>query len=1138
MSGTTLPESPPPLIAAPAAQAPSTGARSAALIGSASVVGMVANYAFLLAAGRILGSADYGALAALLGLLAVVLIPASALQMAVSREVSRRLAHGDVPGASTFSRQMLRLSLLATVPLLLLALAASVPLSALLHIDSAGIVALALVTLTTALVSPVAMGILQGRQRFHALALLYVVPWALRLGLLAAASAAGYRLGGAVVATLAGAVVTALLALWMARPQPVSPREAGPSELRPFLRYLALVSLGLVGIALLSHLDLLIVKARFSAEMAGAYGAASAFARVGFFLPAAILAVLFPRTAARQARGEETEDILGRSLLATAGFCGLLALFYAATGVGLVTTSFGPDFAAGGEILAPFALAIGLFSLANVLVGYHLSRGETHYAWLVAGGVVAQVILLALVPSSLEGVVWTNVAVGAGLVLAHELLVGSSLPALRAGLRHVEGALAWLRTVGPEALLVLGGTTALVVGLFWPVVRHLGSTIIGSPGSDSTGSVAAFWQMREESGFHLLGSTHHTLTGAPFGWEETNGLNIQWLVPYYPTYLASYVVGEVAAFNLATLSGYVLSGAAMYALVRYLGGARLVAAWAALVFVVFPWHIVRAEHASLVHLEVFPLLLIALVAYARRPTLPRLVVVGVAVLASWLTSGYFGAMATIAASAFGAGAALFSRRRRLLLALGPAALALAATALVAAASLISGAGRDAGLDRPLGDLSIYGLRPLELVVPPASSLVFGGLLQTFWDGRGHGSNPTETPNYLGLVTIVLAVGWLWLAWRRRRSLPGNTSTVTLGLVAAFLVGVAFAAPSPVEVLGRLVPTPSRLLWEVTPAFRVPSRWTPFLMAALVPLAALGLHRGYEVLRRRPKYGRALATAAIVAAAGLSATELLASPAEKRFRTVPVPPVYAALERTPPGVLVEYPLGYSDVYRLWQRRHGRPLLNGAPPDTPADQARLVLLDPASPGTAQALSLLGVTAIIVHRRTNIDAEVLPRQPIGVSGYRLVGRYRDGDSLWQVTARPAPALVTLPGGFAKPRRGRDGLVLYPLVSPAGVGAVELRARQAGVVRLTFDAEPPRGTRRVLRVADSEREVAFTLQGRTRISVAVAVPRGLSRLLVKTDPAATSEKDAVALSAPRAQAASGKPALHADPIEPDPGF
>ena len=51
-------------------------------------------------------------------------------------------------------------------------------------------------------------------------------------------------------------------------------------------------------------------------------------------------------------------------------------------------------------MLAPFSVAIGLFSIANILVGYHLSRGETRYAWIVAAGVLVQVAVLILLPTS------------------------------------------------------------------------------------------------------------------------------------------------------------------------------------------------------------------------------------------------------------------------------------------------------------------------------------------------------------------------------------------------------------------------------------------------------------------------------------------------------------------------------------------------------------------------------------------------------------------------------------------------------------------------------------------------------------------------------------------------------------------
>jgi O-antigen/teichoic acid export membrane protein len=1102
-----------------------SGLRSGALLAVATAASIVAAYVFLLAAGRILGSDDYGSLAALLGLLAIVLIPAGALQMAVSREVSRWLATGDAAAASRLAGGALRTFAIATVPLLVVMLALAQPISRLLHIHSVGIVVLAILSLAAALVFPLAMGVLQGEQRFEALAVLYVFPWAVRLAVLAVAAAAGYRLGGAVFATLVGAVAATALAYALIRPFIRTAAPLPRQELITFLRYLWPVAVGLIGIALLTNVDVLIVKVRFSSDEAGAYAAASAFARVGYFLPAAILPVLFPRTAARQARGEETRDILGRSLLATAGFCGLLALVYAAAGTGLVVMTFGHDFSEGGAVLAPFALAMGLASLANVFIGYHLSRGETRYVWIVAAGVVVQVIALSTIPSSLEAVVWTNVAVGAAIVAAHELFVESSLPAVRAALGRVSTATRTrIRRVALETGLVLLGTTAFVCILLWPLVRHLGSAVVGSPGSDSTGSLAFFWTLQHESGFHLLGHTHHTLSGAPFGSDEGNGLNVQWFLPYYPAYLATKVFGAVVAYNLVTLAGYVLSGASMYLLARYLRCSRLVAIWAGVVLVIFPWHFARAEHASLTHLEVLVLLVLALVAAARRPTLPRFAFVGAGTLACWLTSGYFGGMAVITVLAFCVGASLLLPRKAGVLLIGGAVGAtVVASGVVALASYVSGTNAGAGIEREPSALAAYGLRPIELVVPAVHQAFFN--LDGFWSRHLHGSNPTEISNYLGWVTIVLAVVWLVVALRRRT----EWSAATAGLVAAFAVGFLFALPSPSGGIAM----PSKLLWHVLPAFRVPSRWDPLLMATLVPLAALGLQTVGGALERRRPY----ATAALVAAAlALSAVEL-ATNRPQHFRTVPVPAEYVAVKnRTPNGILAEYPLGYSDLYRLWQRVHGRPLVNGAPEGSVADQARMVLLDPAQPGTAQALALLGVTAIVLHPGGPADTPLQPREPAGVDGYRLVGRFPDTSSVWAVTATAAPAFVTLPGGFAPPRLAGD-TVGFPLVDGSGVGLLELRAKTAGVVRLVFDATAPGGEHR-MRFQDTRGEHPFTFTGSIHVHVNVEVPRGVSQLILKVDPAPTSESDAVVISQPRTEPGNGPPSLHAIATSGDPGF
>src|SRR5439155_6644712 len=329
--------------------------------------------------------------------------------------------------------------------------------------------------------------------------------------------------------------------------------------------------------------------------------------------------------------------------------------------------------------------------------------------------------------------------------------------------------------------------------------------------------------------------------------------------------------------------------------------------------------------------------------------------------------------------------------------------------------------------------------------------------------------------------------------RRRVALRGTgLIEATTGLVVAFVVGFLFALPSPYSGTSM----PSKLLWNVLPAFRVRSRREPLLMAALLPLAALGLQRVWAAARQR---GAGAAVAVVAVAIVISFVELT-DHTVPRFRTVPVPPEYTALKaETPNGVLAEYPLGYSDIYRLWQRVHGRPLVNGAPEGTTADQVHLGLLDPAEPGTASALSLLGVTAIMLHPGGPADVPVQPREPTAADGYRLVGRFPDQASVWNVVAPPAPALATLWGGFAPPRREGNGPMLAALVGETGT--IELRAKKAGLVRLVFDAALESGNGS-LHVGDGRPDVAVPLAGATTpVSVIVQVPSGQWQVLVKTD-------------------------------------
>jgi hypothetical protein len=699
------------------------------------------------------------------------------------------------------------------------------------------------------------------------------------------------------------------------------------------------------------------------------------------------------------------------------------------------------------------------------------------------------------------------------------------------------------RRIAVEAVVVVLVATVFVCALFWRMVTTFDSTLL-EPASDVPGTIGWLYGLQHEGGYHLFGTTHHTLTGAPFGWDESNGLNINWLIPYYPAYLLTKVTTPVGAYNVVLLAGFVLSGAAMYLLVRYLGCGRLVTAWAALVYIVFPWHLMRIPHASLVHLEFLPLLLLGLVAALRRPTWPRFALVGAMTLACWLTSGYFGAMAVVIAVAFALGVLVTPSvgERRIRFSVLAASSALAATFVVAALAYAADIGRDAGLDRPVADVYAWGLHLHELVVPAARNFVFGRWTAPFLATRQHASYPVETTNYLGILTLGLAAAWLVLAWRRRQSLDASKwlATPTFATVAA--VALVLSLPGRVSVLGQTLRTPSWLFWQIVPAFRVPSRWSVVIETALVPLAALALQevvsaaRGYAARWK----GKVLAAAVAVTAMVASFLELGLDPTTSRLSMNYEPAEYAAVSRTPQGVLVIYPLLPRLDYLLWQTRHHRPILNTYAFGTAADDAQHALVNPSTPGTAQQLALLGVTTIV----TNGDAlrwgsGQYPRNPPNWGPrYRLVARTETGASTWRVAAQPGPAFVAAVSGFGPPEALDDGTAGFPLLSSSGVGYFTIRAKEPGTVRLSFDATPPSGQKRVLRLANDSEERTFRVSGTTRISLAIDIPRGVSLLVVKTDPAPQSRADAIVMSRLEVERADEPAQLSALLQDPDPGF
>ena len=1102
--------------------------RSGALLFAAMVVSTGATYLFYLLAGRLLGPKDYGNFAALLAIVTLASLPFNAVQMALSREVSGNVARGDETDAARLSRAVIRAGAIATLVLLALFLVIMVPLGDLLNLGSVAQLGLIAVALAPAVLYPIFLGDLQGHQQFGRLSAGTAFPLVLRLGLFVVLALVGWRLYGALAALAVGSIAGVVLPGWWRRDLLHGVLKPQVS-VRPFLVALVPVMVGILGITALTNVDVLMVKARLASEDAGIYAAASAFAKVAFFMPTAIVAILFPRVAARRARGEETEDILGRAVLVTVGFCALLFLAYGVVGHFLVRISYGSEFQDASSLLGLFGAGMTFFSVANVLVSYHLSRHDNRFAWMVAAAAVCQAIALAVVPGHLRTFLWVNAGVGAALLVSHELVMGSSIPAIRSGFAHAWEELAlparartWparmraavLSSRAPllEALLVLVAATGLCIGLTWPLVAHLGTQTLGA-GGDVSGTIAGFWQQAHALGYHVTGTTHVAITGAPYGWEQGNGVNIQSSFVYYPAYLLTKLWGEIVAYNLVATAGLVLSGAAMYWLVRRLVRSRLIAAWAGLVFMVFPWHLEKVEaHASLAHLEGFPLLALALVAWYRRPDARSVLYLGGSVLILWLTSGYYGVIALVALAALLPITAWFQRRR---FGLGGAAvrLAVAGTIALGVGAVVYGIaslGESGGQIAPKQDISFlayFGARIWEFFVPAADNGMLGDSTYGFLSNHLHGSNFAESTLYVGWLTLLLALGFVVYCIVRRRSISEERRFLCAAASAMVVVAILFMPPYPISLGSVNIPTPTWVLWRLVGQFRVPTRFMPLLMTGLIVLAALALLLLRSRIRRRselPLRRRLVWLGAMVLAAGISFVELSIFPSAT-VATIGVPHEYQILAKAPPGTLVEYPLGAAGEaatsdYLFWQRYHGRPLLNGAPGGSYPDIVRQALIDPSAPGVAGGLAALGVTAVISRPVDyRFDGGIFSVRPNLGPGYRLLGRARDS-SVWQVVAKPAP-LAVFPYGFWYTETPRG---LWPSRwTSAERAIVQVIAPRAGTYLVQFHARAYKQPRRlVITGRGSSWAVEVPPTGDRSFYLPVELPRGRSNLILKISP------------------------------------
>jgi len=362
---------------------------------------------------RTLGPAGFGILASFLSICFIIELPISAIQTVVAKYVSNFKIHNQYGMIRLLFFRSLQKLLHYSVLGLIVFFLSSGYVSAFLKIPSRTPVIFLGIVLFLLLIIPVPRGTLQGLQKFGYLGTNLSIDATLRLLFGFYLVNLGMGVNGA-LGGIALAVGVAFLAAFMPLRFLFKERRSTESEINSSEIYAFFwpVSLALLSFAILTNVDVIVVKHFFSPLEAGYYAVLSIVGRGFLTFALAVSMVMFPKVSELETQKKDSSSIFKKSLLICVFLCGvgtLICFFFPRL---IIVTVFGSEYLNISSLLRVFGIAISPLVLVHLLINYNLARYRTKFLYVLVFGVVFYVILLSLFHSSLKQVVLILGSVG------------------------------------------------------------------------------------------------------------------------------------------------------------------------------------------------------------------------------------------------------------------------------------------------------------------------------------------------------------------------------------------------------------------------------------------------------------------------------------------------------------------------------------------------------------------------------------------------------------------------------------------------------------------------------------------------------------------------------------------------------
>ena len=547
----------------------------------------------------------------------------------------------------------------------------------------------------------------------------------------------------------------------------------------------------------------------------------------------------------------------------------------------------------------------------------------------------------------------------------------------------------------------------LILIMTYPLLIKINSCIPGFFSTDETyGTLWNYWRIKHAAVNQLsLESTE--FLAYPYGLNMYSSGTVYYLHSFMENFLLK-VVSPALMYNLQVFFNFLLSGFFMFLLVQYITKDKIAGFFSAAIYAFCPYQFVRSwQHLSLTYNQWIPLCLLAIFLVKDKCSKKNMLffVGAFLLLFSFDYSIVYSTMVGVAFFIIYATVRALKRREELkfigrtLLLLTIVFVILIPQLLPVLQNFIYKADLSSQIShtyvKDFGDLFVQSAKPLSYFLPAITHPIFGKLTESFVGTKLYGESLTEHTLYLGWIPLILAF-YAVRRWRKLKEQTTDRRPETTNFYMGYFIFLAIIAwlfsQSPWWSLGPLkIYMPSFFMYKLLPMFRAYCRFGIVVMLAVAVLAGFGLK--FFLNRFKSKKVR-IGLAGLFL--GLTLFEFWNWPPYKVIDISQVPSVYYWLQQQlQDSVVAEYPIdtnGQNEMYKFYQTKHEKKIVNGSIPGTEANMHALTIKDLSKASTTNILKQMGVKYVLVHQ----------------DGYLETGLVEDRDELELIPGNRDLALI----------------------------------------------------------------------------------------------------------------------------------